>query len=223
MSIVNFVSFYFVRVGAYDSLIFSICLAMLVLLAGCAVPIQTGPTEPAATTAPATIPPALSESAPAPTAPPPRSYNGITEGDMLPGELTFYCSCTVCNGPSCADITADGTILDALGPDDYPVAGANWLPLQSLVDVGGTVYRIADCGGPGLNRVGRLDVYTPEGHEAALALGRVRGVEVRIISLPEAKKFFQNKKNKACNPTVGVYTVTHRQRLNLKPTKEPPP
>jgi 3D (Asp-Asp-Asp) domain-containing protein len=98
---------------------------------------------------------------------------------FVPGRLS---------GPDCAGVTADGTALADLGPGDTPVVGANWLPLQSLVEVGGTVYRIADRGGPGLNLVGRLDVYTPEGHEAALALGRARGVEVRVVMLPEPKK-----------------------------------
>jgi len=161
---------------------FVIALAALLLLAaGCqwlpgdiAAP---PPTEPATTTA-----------APVSTVPPPRSYNGVTEGDVLPGELTFYCECAKCNGVKYAGITADGTLLAELGPGDLPVAGANWLPLQSLVEVGGTVYRIADRGGPGLDRVGRLDIFTPEGHDAALKLGRVFDVEVRIVALGSAKK-----------------------------------
>jgi len=165
--------------------VFALAALLLILAAGCqwlpgdiAAP---PPTEPTATTAaPATTPTALT--------PPPRSYKGITEGDVLPGELTFYCDCAKCNGADCAGITADGTVLADLGPEDTPVAGANWLPLQSLVEVGGTVYRIADRGGPGLNRVGRLDIFTPEGHAAALRLGRVRDIEVRIIALGSAKK-----------------------------------
>jgi 3D (Asp-Asp-Asp) domain-containing protein len=111
------------------------------------------------------------------------------EGDVIPGELTFYCSCEICNGPGCAGVTADGTVLAELGPGDLPVVGCNWLPLHSLVEVGGTVYRVADRGGPGLNRAGRLDVYTPEGHEAALALGRVYDIEVRILALGSAAKY----------------------------------
>jgi len=161
--------------------IFLFVLTALLLLGGCAALPQPEPTAPAVTRAAITAVPAA-------TAPPPRCWGGITEGDVLPGELTFYCSCAKCNGQNCTGITADGTILDDLDPADYPVAGANWLPLQSLVEVGGTVYRIADRGGPGLDRAGRLDIYTPDGHEAALALGRVRGVEVHIVALPEPKK-----------------------------------
>jgi len=153
--------------------------ALLLLAAGCQwLPGDVAappPTEPAATTA-------------APTTTPPRSFNGIAEGDVFPGELTFYCECAKCNG-KWAGITADGTLLAELGPGDLPVAGCNWLPLQSLVEVGGTVYRIADRGGPGLDRVGRLDIFTPDGHEAALALGRVYDVEVRILALGSAAKY----------------------------------
>ena len=175
--------------------------ALLVLAASCQwlpcggdAPLPTWDarkTDPATTAAQwATTAPIHTTAAPATTATPipttVRSYNGIAEGDVLPGELTFYCECAECNGADCAGITADGTVLTALGPEDIPVAGCNWLPLQSLVEVDGTVYRIADRGGPGLDRVGRLDIFTPEGHAAALELGRVYGVEVRIVALPWA-------------------------------------
>jgi len=178
--------------------IFAIALAALLLFlaAGCACGGQSlrgafaepvsEQTTAAATWAATTAAPATDDSSPATAAPAPttaRSWNGISEGDVIPGELTFYCSCEICNGPDCAGVTADGTVLADLGPGDPPVVGANWLPLQSRVEVGGMVYRVADRGGPGLNQAGRLDVYTPEGHEAALALGRVRGVEVRIVAL----------------------------------------
>ena len=154
--------------------IFVIALAALLLLAGCGIP--------GGIAAPLPVEPAVTTAAPATTAPP-RSYNGISEGNVIVGELTFYCSCAKCNGVKCAGVTADGTVLADLGPGDYPVAGANWLPMQSIVELDGTVYRIADRGGPGLNIVGRLDVYTPDGHAAALALGRVKGVKVCIIAL----------------------------------------
>ena len=160
--------------------IFLIALAALLLLAGCNAP---GDIAAPPTTTPIHTTATLATTPTAPT-PPPRSYKGITEGDVLPGELTFYCDCAKCNGADCAGVTADGTALADLGPEDTPVAGANWLPLQSLVEVGGTVYRIADRGGPGLDRVGRLDIFTPEGHAAALALGRVKGVAVRVVALP---------------------------------------
>jgi 3D (Asp-Asp-Asp) domain-containing protein len=180
--------------------IFAIALAALLLFAaGCQwlpcggdapsptwTPGQTDPgTDPAqwgTTAATATDEPPATTAASVPTTV--HSWNGICEGDVIIGELTFYCSCEECNGSGCAGVTADGTVLTDLDPGDYLVAGANWLPFNSLVDVDGTVYRIADRGGPGLNQVGRLDIYTTEGHEAALALGRVYDVEVRIVALP---------------------------------------
>ena len=136
--------------------IFAIALAALLLLAaGCQwfpcggfMPPptgQAGETTAAATWAATTAAPATDDSPPATAAPAPttaRNWNGIAEGDVLPGELTFYCSCEICNGPDCAGVTADGTVLADLGPEDH-VAGCNWLPLQSLVEVGGTVYRVA--------------------------------------------------------------------------------
>ena len=155
---------------------FALTALLLLLAAGC----QWLPGDVAAPIHTAAAP----DVTPTTHAPLPRSYNGIAEGDVLPGELTFYCDCAKCNGADCAGITADGTVLADLGPEDYPVAGANWLPLQSLVDMGSTVYRIADRGGPGLDQVGRLDIFTPEGHAAALELGRVKGVAVRIVALP---------------------------------------
>ena len=155
--------------------IFAFALAALLLLAGCGFP--------GGIAAPSTVEPAVTTTAPA-TTPPPRRYNGIAEGDVIVGELTFYCDCAKCNGVKYAGVTADGIVLADVAPGDYSVAGANWLPFNALVDVDGTVYRIADRGGPGLNQVGRLDIYTPEGHEAALTLGRVYGAEVRIVTLP---------------------------------------
>jgi len=111
------------------------------------------------------------------TAPARRSYNGVTEGDIITGELTFYCRDACCNG-SWAGTTADGTVLDDTAG---PIASANWLPFGSVVAVDGVVYRIADRGGSGLDRVGRLDIYEPAGHEAALARGRVKGARIEII------------------------------------------
>jgi len=117
----------------------------------------------------------------APTTPPHRSYNGVTEGDVITGELTFYCRDACCNG-SWAGTTADGTVLDdAAGL----IASANWLPFGSVVAVDGVEYRIADRGGSSLDRVGRLDIYEPAGHAAALARGRVKGAQIKIIFIAE--------------------------------------
>jgi len=109
-----------------------------------------------------------------------RLFKGISEGDAIIGELTHYCAGRCCNG-KWAGITADGTVLD---DDTPPIVGCNWLPLGAVIEFGGQEYRVADHGGESLSTVGRLDVYTPEGHQAALDKGRLRGVEITIISLP---------------------------------------
>ena len=66
--------------------IFAFALAALLLLfaAGCQG-------LPGNIVAPPTTPPVFVTAAP-PTAPPLRTWNGIAEGDVVPGELTFYCS-----------------------------------------------------------------------------------------------------------------------------------
>ena len=113
-------------------------------------------------------------------------YKGVTfvDGQVISaGELTFYCRCAKCNGAGHEGETADGTILDDNTP---PVAGCNWLPLNSVVRVGDVEYRIADRGrkGGSLETVGRLDIYTNGTHQDAIYAGRVRGAEVVIVSIP---------------------------------------
>jgi 3D (Asp-Asp-Asp) domain-containing protein len=117
------------------------------------------------------------------------SYKGITEGDVIPGELTFYCRCEICCEKWALVVpqkTADGTLLDEVDETREKIAGAGWLPFGSIVAVDGTEYRIADRGG-GVRQVGRLDIYTPEGHAEALRRGRVRGAEIKIIYIAEER------------------------------------
>jgi hypothetical protein len=59
----------------------------------------------------------------------------------------------------------------------------NWLPLGSVVEIGGERYTVHDRGGRGLDSVGRVDIYDPEGH--AHALGQtIRGDWViRIVEI----------------------------------------
>ena len=118
------------------------------------------------------------------SSPPPVTYKGIAEGDVIIGELTYYCACPKCNG-KWAGITADGTVLDQ---NTKPIASANWLPLGTVVEIGGRQYRVADRGGKSLDRIGRLDIYVPEGHQAALDAGLRQGIEIVIISLPGGVK-----------------------------------
>ena len=55
-------------------------------------------------------------------------------------------------------------------PNPYYVA-CNWLPLGSVISVNGTNYTVVDRGGSKLSKTGRIDIYTPEGHAAALRGG----------------------------------------------------
>ena len=64
-----------------------------------------------------------------------------------------------------------------------PIVGCGWLPRNSVVEVDGKQYRVADCGSDELKTPGRLDVYTPEGHQAALDAGRKK-VTIKVVSLP---------------------------------------
>ena len=118
---------------------------------------------------------------PIPT-PTPKTHRGITEGDTIRGELTHYCVCLKCCGKT-DGITASGVAIRN-GMRDPFIASCNWLPLGAIIDIDGQRYTIADRGGRGLSKVGRIDIFTPAGHRAALDLGRQRGVSMKLISLP---------------------------------------
>jgi len=119
--------------------------------------------------------------------PEPKTYNGITEGDIITGELTHYCICQKCCGKT-DGITASGLKIENGVEPDIPVAACNWLPFGTIVVIDGKTYIIADRGGSELNKIGRLDIFTPEGHRAAIELGRIYGVIIEIISLPEIRE-----------------------------------
>jgi len=136
--------------------------------------------------------PITSEPAQMATAPYSVYFGGVEiyEGQVFEGEITHYCDCPICCGPNAVGITADGTVLSELTPGDLNVVGANWLPLGTVVeyidaDGEALMRRVADRGAKSLSIVGMIDEYTPEGHEVALQKGRLRGVEIRIISLPK--------------------------------------
>ena len=120
---------------------------------------------------------------PTPTpAPAPKSHHGIAVGDIIHSELTHYCVCRKCCG-KVDGVTASGLAIRN-GMSDPFIASCNWLPLGAVVEIDGQRYTIADRGGKGLSKVGRIDIFTPAGHRAALDLGRRRGVSVKLISLP---------------------------------------
>ena len=78
-------------------------------------------------------------------------------------------------------MTASGKKLTNGMENPYCVA-CNWLPLGSIIEVDGVTYTVADRGGSGLSRVGRIDIYTPEGHTAAKQNGR-GSASIKIIRL----------------------------------------
>lgn len=110
------------------------------------------------------------------------THNGIAEGDTIMGEITHYCVCERCCGKT-DGVTASGFRIRN-GMIDPHIVSCNWLPFGAVVEIDGQEYTVADRGGRGLNKVGRLDVYVPAGHKAARKLGRVRGTAITIVSLP---------------------------------------
>ncbi len=120
-----------------------------------------------------------------------KTYNGITEGGIITGELTHYCVCLKCCGKT-DGITASGLKIKNGVEPDIPVAACNWLPLGTIIEIDGSIHIIADRGGRNLDEVGRLDIFIPEGHRAALELGRIKGVKIEIVSLPENRGGEQN-------------------------------
>lgn len=97
------------------------------------------------------------------------SKNGYTVGQKISGRYTHYCACATCNGNS-NGITSSGKRISNGMRDPYYVA-CNWLPLGSVISVDGTNYTVVDRGGSGLSTVGRIDIFTPEGHSACYKYG----------------------------------------------------
>lgn len=108
------------------------------------------------------------------------SKNGYTLGQVISGRYTHYCSCAKCCGKS-NGVTASGKKVYTGMENPYYVA-CNWLPLGSVIDIDGTLYTVVDRGGSGLSKKGRVDIYTPEGHQAALK-GGAGGCTITIVRL----------------------------------------
>lgn len=98
-----------------------------------------------------------------------QSRNGYSLGQTINGRYTHYCSCAKCCGKS-NGVTASGLKVYTGMPNPYYVA-CNWLPLGSVISINGTNYTVVDHGGSGLSSSGRVDIYTPEGHQAAIKGG----------------------------------------------------
>lgn len=97
------------------------------------------------------------------------SKNGYTVGQKITGRYTHYCACATCNGNS-RGITSSGKKISNGMTNPYYVA-CNWLPLGSVINVDGKNYTVVDRGGSGLSTVGRIDIFTPEGHAACYKYG----------------------------------------------------
>lgn len=106
--------------------------------------------------------------------------NGISEGDIISGKYTHYCACATCNGNS-RGITTSGKKIRNGMKNPYYVA-CNWLPLGSVIKVGGQKYTVVDRGGSGLSRKGRIDIFTPEGHSACYKYG-TGSCKIEIVRL----------------------------------------
>ncbi|MDO4364283.1 MAG: G5 domain-containing protein [Clostridia bacterium] len=109
-----------------------------------------------------------------------KSAKGYKVGQVIEGRYSHYCACAVCNGNS-RGITSSGKKISNGMENPYYVA-CNWLPLGTVISVDGTLYTVADRGGSGLSRKGRIDIFTPEGHSECYKLG-VGSCTIEIVRL----------------------------------------
>ncbi len=109
-----------------------------------------------------------------------KSMNGFTLGQKISGRYTHYCACATCNG-SGAGITTSGRRISNGMSNPYYIA-CNWLPLGSVIKTQGHYYTVVDRGGSGLSSVGRIDIFTPEGHSACYRYG-TGSCEIEIVRL----------------------------------------
>lgn len=107
-------------------------------------------------------------------------YNDQTVGSVINGSYTHYCACEICCGND-AGITASGIPVHNGMENPYYVA-CNWLPLGSVIEVDGVTYTVTDRGGSDLSRKGRIDIFTPEGHDVAKRNGR-GSASIKILRL----------------------------------------
>lgn len=112
-----------------------------------------------------------------------QSYNGLSEGETITGTATYYDACVQCCGDS-DGITAYGLVIQNGVAPDVGIVSCNWLPLGTSLTIDGEEYLVADRGGGDLDEIGRVDIFTPEGHDVALNLGRKEGIEITITDLP---------------------------------------
>ena len=109
-----------------------------------------------------------------------KSMNGYTVGQKISGRYTHYCACATCNG-SGAGVTSSGRRIYNGMSNPYYIA-CNWLPLGTVIKTRGHYYTVVDRGGSGLSAVGRIDIFTPEGHSACYRYG-TGSCEIEIVRL----------------------------------------
>lgn len=109
------------------------------------------------------------------------SKGGYSVGDVISGRKTHYCACTKCTGRTSNFKTASGMKVYNGMSNPYIVA-CNWLPLGSVIEVDGVQYTVADRGGSGLSKAGKIDIFTPEGHAACLKKG-IGSCTIKIVRL----------------------------------------
>ncbi|MBQ9531332.1 MAG: G5 domain-containing protein [Eubacterium sp.] len=109
-----------------------------------------------------------------------KSASGFTVGQKISGRYTHYCACATCNG-SGAGVTSSGKRISNGMSNPYYIA-CNWLPLGSVIKTQGHYYTVVDRGGSGLSAVGRIDIFTPEGHAACYRYG-TGSCEIEIVRL----------------------------------------
>lgn len=109
-----------------------------------------------------------------------KSRNGFTVGQHINGRYTHYCACATCNGNS-NGITSSGKRISNGMSNPYYIA-CNWLPLGSVLEVDGVNYTVVDRGGSSLSAVGRIDIFTPEGHAACYRYG-TGSCSIKIVRL----------------------------------------
>lgn len=104
--------------------------------------------------------------------------NVDVEYKTIIGELPHYCVCVKCCG-NMDGITASGEKIYN-GMDNPYIVSCNWLPLDTRILINDIEYTVKDTGGSDLDEIGRIDIFVPEGHQAALDLGRIKDVEIKI-------------------------------------------
>jgi len=139
---------------------------------------QTPPPTQPPTQPPATAPPPTQPPTPPPTTAPPRV---LKEGEVITGNATHYAVCCECDEPNTKN-TASGHVLQNK-VECYTVT-CNWLPFGAVIEVDGIQYIVRDRGGRWFNTIGNIDIFVPEGTETALKIGRLRNIEIKIVSLP---------------------------------------